>query len=164
MSKLGWVTIRGFLGPFILNFVVWMLLLDMQSLWLYIDDLMGKGLPWTVVLELMFYFSANWVPVALPLSVLLASIMTMGRLGENNELTAMKAAGLSLWKIMRPLMMLMVFVSCFAFYFSNSLWPMAYFKMRVLLQDIQQTNAAIIFKEGQFYNCLLYTSPSPRDA
>jgi len=152
MSKLGWVVISTFLGPFLLNFVIWMVLLDMQSLWLYIDDLMGKGLEWNIILELMFYFSANWVPMALPLSILLASIMTMGKLGENNELTAMKAAGMSLFRIMRPLAMFVFLISVGAFYFSNSLWPMANFKLRVLISDIQETKAAIIFKEGQFYD------------
>lgn len=154
MSKLSWVVVKSFIGPFILNFFIWMILLDMQSLWLYIDDLMGKGLSWNIILELMFYFSANWVPMALPLSILLASIMTMGKMGESNELTAMKAAGMSLFRIMRPMLVIMVFVSAFAFYFSNSLWPKANFKLRVLISDIQETKAAIIFKDGIFYDQL----------
>ena len=86
MKKLGWVVIKAFLGPFILNFIIWMLILDMQFLWLYVDDLMGKGLEWNIILELLLYASANWVPLALPLSVLLASIMAFGSLGEKNEL------------------------------------------------------------------------------
>lgn len=129
-----------------------MVILDMQFLWLYIDDLMGKGLEWYIILELLLYASANWVPVALPLSILLASIMTFGNLAEHNELTAMKASGLSLFKIMRPLTFFMLFISAFAFYFSNNLWPMANFKMRVLIQDIQNTKAAIVLKDGEFYN------------
>ena len=92
-----------------------MLILDMQFLWLYIDDLMGKGLEWYIILELMLYASANWVPVALPLSILMASIMTFGSLGENNELIAMKSSGLSLFKIMKPLMFLVIFIAVFAF-------------------------------------------------
>lgn len=151
MSKLSWVVIKSFIGPFVLNFIIWMLLLDMQSLWLYIDDLMGKGLEWNIILELMFYFSANWVPMALPLSILLASIMTLGKMGESNELTAMKAAGMSLFRIMRPLLVVMIGVSGLAFYFSNSLWPKANFNLRVLISDIQETKAAIVFKEGIFY-------------
>lgn len=152
MTKLSWVVLKSFIGPFLLNFSVWMILLDMQSLWLYIDDLMGKGLEWTIIMELMFYFSANWVPMALPLSILLASIMTLGKLGENNELVAMKAAGMSLFQIMKPLAFLMIFVSVGAFYFTNNLWPMANFKLRVLITDIQNTKASIIFKEGIFYD------------
>ncbi|MCB9194866.1 MAG: LptF/LptG family permease, partial [Flavobacteriales bacterium] len=85
-------------------------------------------------------------------SILLASIMTLGKLGESNELVAMKAAGMSLFKIMRPLTILMLFVSMGAFYFTNNLWPMANFKLRVLITDIQNTKAGIIFKEGIFYD------------
>lgn len=151
MSKLSWVVVKSFIGPFVLNFIIWMLLLDMQSLWLYIDDLMGKGLEWNIILELMFYFSANWVPMALPLSILLASIMTLGKMGESNELTAMKAAGMSLFRIMRPMLVIMVGIAGLAFYFSNSLWPKANFNLRVLIADIQETKASIVFKEGIFY-------------
>lgn len=152
MKKLTKVVVGAFLGPFILVFLIWMVILDMQFLWLYIDDLMGKGLEWYIILELLFYASANWVPIALPLSVLLASIMTFGNLAEHNELTAMKASGLSLFRIMKPLMFFMLFVSAGAFYFTNNLWPTANFKMRVLIYDIQQTKAAIIFKEGIFFD------------
>jgi lipopolysaccharide export system permease protein len=112
---------------------------------------MGKGLEWYILIELLIYASANWVPMALPLSVIMASIMTFGNLGENNELTAMKASGLSLFKIMKPLMVLIVFISCFAFYFTNSLWPIANFKMRVLLGDIQNTKIALALQPGVFF-------------
>lgn len=152
MTKLGWVVIKAFSGPFILNFIVWVLLLDMQFLWLYIDDLMGKGLEWYIILELLFYASANWVQIALPLSLLLASIMAFGKLGENNELTAMKASGLSLFTIMKPLLYVVIGIAVFAFYFSNYLLPLANFSLRVLITDIQETKAAIIFKEGVFYD------------
>ena len=151
MKKLGWVVIKSFLGPFILNFIIWMLILDMQFLWLYVDDLMGKGLEWYIILELMLYASANWVPVALPLSVLMASIMTFGSLGEHNELVAMKSSGLSLFKIMKPLTILIIFISFFAFYFSNNLWPMANFKMRVLISDIQNTKVSLALQPGVFF-------------
>ena len=152
MKKLGWVVLKAFIGPFILNFMIWMVILDMQFVWLYVDDFMGKGLEWYIILELLFYASATWVPVALPLSILLASIMAFGNLGEHNELTAMKASGLSLTRIMKPLIVLMVFVSAGAFFFSNNLWPLAKFKMQVLITDIQNTKAGIILKEGIFYN------------
>ena len=128
-----------------------MLILDMQFLWLYVDDLMGKGLEWYIILELMLYASANWVPVALPLSILMASIMTFGSLGEHNELTAMKSSGLSLFKIMKPLTILVIFISGFAFYFSNNLWPMANFKMRVLISDIQNTKVSLALQPGVFF-------------
>ena len=149
--------ITSFLGPFLLNFVIWMVVLDMQFLWLYIDDLMGKGLEWNIILELLIYASANWVPLALPLSVLLASIMTFGSLGETKELLALKASGISLFKIMKPLMVLMLFVSLFAFYFTNSLWPVANFKMRVLIKDIQKTKVALILQPGVFFKSDLFS-------
>ena len=120
--------ISSFLAPFLLNFIIWMVILDMQFLWLYVDDLMGKGLEWNIVLELLIYASANWVPLALPLSVLLASIMSFGSLGEKKELLAMKASGISLFKIMKPLMVVILFVAIVAFYFTNSLWPVATLK------------------------------------
>lgn len=129
----------------------------MQFLWLYVDDLMGKGLEWYIILELMLYASANWVPMALPLSVLLASIMTFGSLGEKNELIAMKAGGMSLFKIMRPLMLVVFFISIFAFYFTNSLWPVANFKMRVLLRDIQNTKVALALQPGVFFKSDLFS-------
>ncbi len=123
----------------------------MQFLWLYVDDLMGKGLEWSIILELMLYASANWVPLALPLSVLLASIMCFGSLGEKNELLALKSAGFSLYKIMKPLIFVIFLISIFAFYFTNSLWPIAHFKMRVLLRDIQNTKVAIALQPGVFF-------------
>tara|TARA_B100000768_G_scaffold135744_1_gene126628 strand:+ start:4775 stop:6136 length:1362 start_codon:yes stop_codon:yes gene_type:complete len=134
-----------------------MFILDMQFLWLYIDDLMGKGLEWNIVLELLIYASANWVPLALPLSVLLASIMSFGSLGEKKELLAMKASGISLFKIMRPLMVVILFVGLVAFYFTNSLWPVANFKMRVLLRDIQKTKVALVLQPGVFFKSDLFS-------
>ena len=112
---------------------------------------MGKGLEWYIILELMLYASANWVPVALPLSILMASIMTFGSLGEHNELIAMKSSGMSLFKIMKPLMVLVGCIAVFAFYFSNNLWPMANFKMRVLISDIQNTKVALALQPGVFF-------------
>ena len=149
--------IASFLGPFLLNFIIWMVILDMQFLWLYIDDLMGKGLEWNIILELLTYASANWVPLALPLSVLLASIMTFGSLGEKKELLALKASGISLFKIMKPLIIVIFFIALFAFYFTNSLWPVANFKMRVLLRDIQNTKVALVLQPGVFFKSDLFS-------
>ena len=134
-----------------------MVILDMQFLWLYIDDLMGKGLEWNIILELLIYASANWVPLALPLSILLASIMSFGSLGEKKELLAMKASGISLFKIMKPLIVVILFVALFAFYFTNSLWPVANFKMRVLLRDIQKTKVALVLQPGVFFKSDLFS-------
>ena len=102
-----------------MTFFITMFVLLMQFLWKYIDDLVGKGLSWNVIAELLLYASAGLLPMALPLATLLASLMTMGNLGENNELLAMKSAGISLPRILTPLIVLTIFISVGAFFFSN---------------------------------------------
>ena len=111
---------------------------------------MGKGLEINIIIELLFYVSAVLIPLALPLAVLLSSIMSMGNLAENNELTALKAAGLSLFRIMRPLLYFMVVLSFITFYCSNYVIPIANLKMRTLIYDIQQTKIASIVSPGSF--------------
>lgn len=122
----------------------------MQFLWKYIDDLVGKGLEWNVIVELLFYASLTLVPMALPLSVLLAAIMTYGGLGEKNELFAMKAGGVSLFRIIYPLFVINVFIAIGAFYFSNNLLPYTNLKMRTLLYGIQQQRPEINLQSGIF--------------
>ncbi len=124
----------------------------MQFLWRYIEDLVGKGLAFYTVGELLVYTSASLVPMALPLAVLLAALMTFGNLGENNELMAMKSAGISLQRIMKPLIVLIVGICVGAFYFSNYVIPFANLKMRSLLYDIQQKRPEFQIKEGIFYD------------
>lgn len=124
----------------------------MQFLWRYIDDLVGKGLTFSVLAELLVYASATFVPLSLPLAILLASLMTFGGMGENYELIALKSAGISLTKIMRPLMILMVAISISAFFYSNISLPFFNWKMRSLLYDIQQQRPEVYIKEGVFYN------------
>src|SRR5690606_6127272 len=125
--------IKSFIGPFLATFFIAMVFLIMQFLWKYIDDLMGKGLDLEIVGELLFYASADLLPMALPLALLLSSIMVMGKFGEDNELTAMKSAGLSLFRIMLPLTIMVLVMSVGAFLFSNYTWPSAHFEMRVLI-------------------------------
>ena len=127
-----------------------MFVLLMQFLWRYIEDFVGKGLEWTVIVEFMFYISATLVPMALPLAILLASIMSFGNMGENYELIAMKAAGISLQKIMRPLIILVIFIGLGAFYFSNYVMPIASLKASTLLYDIKHQNPELVLKEGVF--------------
>jgi len=124
----------------------------MQWLWKYIDDLVGKGLEWYIVTELLFFASASLVPLALPLAILLSSIMTFGNMGEHYELVAFKTAGISLWKIMYPLIIASVLISIGAFYFSNNIIPIANLKMGTLLYDIRQQRPALNIKEGVFYD------------
>jgi lipopolysaccharide export system permease protein len=124
----------------------------MQFLWRYIDDLVGKGLEWYIILELLFYASSTFVPLALPLAILLTSIMTFGNLGEHYELVAMKSSGISLWKIMRPLIILSVIISGVAFYFSNNVLPIANLKFKSLLYDVRNQKMAFDITEGIFYD------------
>lgn len=151
MGVLGRLLIRTFAGPFILTFFIVLFILVMQFLWVYMDDLVGKGLEWYVIAELLMYASASFVPMALPLAMLLSSIMTMGQFGEYNELTATRAAGISLWKLVRPLMLLSMLLSLAAFYFSDTLLPQSRLKFGSLLFDIQQKKPALSIKEGRFY-------------
>lgn len=122
----------------------------MQFLWLYIDDLVGKGLEWHVLVRLLFYASSTFVPMALPLAILLSSLMTFGNLGEHYELVALKSSGISLRRFMTPLIYLSIFISMLAFVFSNNVLPVANLKFRSLLYDVQQKKLAFKVKEGIF--------------
>jgi lipopolysaccharide export system permease protein len=124
----------------------------MQFLWRYIDDLAGKGLDWTVIAELILYASARLVPMALPLAILLSSIMTFGNLGENYELTAVKSAGVSLQKFMSPLIILTILISISAFFYSEYIIPYSNLKSYSLLYDVKNQRPELQIKEGVFYN------------
>jgi lipopolysaccharide export system permease protein len=152
MKKLHQYILKAFTLPFILTFCIVIFILLMQFLWKYIDDLVGKGLEWYVILELLWYTSASLVPIGLPLAVLLSSIMTFGNLGEKYELVALKSAGLSLQRIMTPLIIATMGISIGAFYFSNYLLPKANLKMGSLLWDVRQQRPALNIKQGVFYN------------
>ncbi|HKK11128.1 MAG TPA: LptF/LptG family permease, partial [Bacteroidales bacterium] len=120
MKKLYLLILRTYVGPLLGTFFIAVFVLLMQFVWKYVDDLVGKGLEWYIITELLFYASATFVPMALPLAVLLSSLMSFGNLGERYELVAMKAAGISLQKVMYPLIILIVFISIAAFFFSNN--------------------------------------------
>lgn len=122
----------------------------MQFLWKYIDDLVGKGLEAKVIAELLMYASATLVPMALPLSTLLASLMTMGNLGENNELLAMKSAGVSLPRILSPLIGITIIISIGAFFFSNNVLPYTNLKIQTLLYSVKQQRPELAIKDGVF--------------
>jgi len=124
----------------------------MQFLWRYIDDLVGKGLGVDVISELFFYAALTMVPMALPLAILLASLMIFGNLGENFELTAMKASGISLLRTMAPLIVLMVMIATGAFFFQNNALPIAQTKMYTLLYSVRQKSPELEIPEGVFYD------------
>ena len=152
MKKLHLFVIKTYTGPLISTFFVVVFVLLMQFLWKYIDDLIGKGLEFSVISELLLYTSAGLVPLALPLAILLSSLMTFGNLGENFELTALKSAGISLQRIMSPLIIMTVLISIGAFYFANNFLPYTNLKMRSLLYDVQQQRPEMQIREGIFYN------------
>ena len=151
MKKLHLFILKNYLGPLILTFFISLFILVMQFLWKYVDDMVGKGLEWTVLAELLFYASLQVVPMALPLAILLASLMTFGSLGENYELTALKSAGISLPRIMMPLIILTVCISTFAYQFSNNILPVANLKSISILHGIRETRLEMDIKEKVFY-------------
>lgn len=144
--------IRSFLGPLFLTIFIVLFVLVLQFLWVYIDELVGKGLGLKVILEFLFWGTCTVIPMALPLATLLASIMTMGNLGEFNELLAMKAAGIPLQRIMRPLIILSLGISVGAFFAANNLMPTAYKNIFALRDDISRTKEEIRIPTGIFYN------------
>lgn len=152
IRKLDKLIIKTFIGPFIAVFFITLLVLVLQFFWLYIDDFVGKGLGPRVILEFIWYQSAVLVPLALPLAVLLSSIMTFGNLGESFELVAIKSSGISLFRFMRPLFVVTLFICGIAFMFSNYIIPVAALKSRTLLTDIVFAKPAFDLKEGVFYD------------
>jgi len=152
MNKIYTLILKSYIGPLVFTFFIALFILLMQFLWMYIDDLVGKGLEWYIIAELLFYASSTFVPLALPLAILLSSIMTFGNLGEHYELVAMKAAGISLRKLMKPLIILSFMISGVAFFFSNNVYPVANLKFKSLLYDVRKQKLALDIKEGIFYN------------
>ena len=152
MKKLDQFILKSFVGPFIAILLVVVFILMMQFLWLYIDELVGKGLSFKVILEFLAWGSATLLPLSLPLATLLASMMTMGTLGENNELLAIKAAGISLQRVMAPLAGVCILISVAAFFIANDLIPVAYNKIYTLRDDIGKTKEEIKIPTGTFYN------------
>lgn len=154
MNKLWKLTLKAYIGPFIATFFICVFVLLMQFLWKYVDEMVGKGLEWYIIAELLFYASASMIPLALPLAVLLSSMMTMGSIAENQELMAFKSAGVSLIRIMKPLIIVITLLSLAAFFFSNTVIPKANLKFGSLLWDVRQQKPALDIKEGIFYDQL----------
>ncbi|QXU42147.1 LptF/LptG family permease [Pedobacter sp. D749] len=154
MKKIHLLLIKAFVKPFIATFFVMMFILLMFFLFKWIDDLIGKGFEWYTILELMYYASAANVSMALPLSVLLSSIMTFGTLGENYELVAIKSAGISLQKAMRPLFVVILMLTVASFFFANYMLPKANLKFGSLLYDIRNKKLSFLIKPGVFNNAI----------
>ena len=152
MKKLDQFILKSFIGPFIAILLVVVFILMMQFLWLYIDELVGKGLSFKIILEFLGWGSITMLPLSLPLATLLSSMMTMGQLGENNELLAIKAAGISLQRMMIPLSIACLVISIGAFFISNDLIPIAYNKIYQLRADIGKTKEEIKIPTKTFYD------------
>lgn len=151
MKKLDKFILKAFLGPFVAILLVVVFVLMMQFLWLYIDELVGKGLGLKVIAEFLFWGVCTILPLALPLSTLLASMMTVGNLGENKELMAIKAAGISLARVLVPICVSSFIISIGAFYAGNNLVPKAYNEIFTLRDDIGKTKEEIKIPSGTFY-------------
>jgi lipopolysaccharide export system permease protein len=154
IKRLDRLILKAFIGPFFLTLIIVLFVLVMQFFWKYIDDLVGKGLDGFTLIELTGLVTTNWVPIALPLSILLSSIMTFGNLGESFELVAIKSAGIPLLRFMRPLLLFATVLCIVAFLFANYVIPVALLKEETLIQDIQVKKPAFDIKEGVFYSKL----------
>lgn len=151
MKKIDKLVLLNFLGPFILTTLVVVFIFLLRFLMLYFEDFVGKDLSLDVYAKLFVYFSLITVPISLPLSILLAALMSFGNLGEHTELTAMKSAGIPLVRIIRPTLVFSCFVAAFSFWYSDVVTPWANLKGYSLLYDIRTTKVALNIEEGVFY-------------
>ncbi|MEG2332699.1 MAG: LptF/LptG family permease, partial [Bacteroides sp.] len=152
IKKLDIFIIKSFSTLFIGTFFICLFIFMMQFLWRYVDELVGKGLEMSVLAQFFFYSALSLVPVSLPLAVLLASLITFGNFGERYELLAMKAAGISLIKIMRPLIVFVCVLVGISFYFQNVIGPIAQVKLGTLLISMKQKSPEVDIPEGVFYS------------
>lgn len=154
MKKIDKLILTSFIGPFIMTFLVVVFILLTQHMLKYFDDIIGKDLGWNVLSQLLFYFAIFMTPVAMPLAVLLSALITFGNLGEHFELTAIKSAGISLLRTIRPIFFFVLILTGIAFYINNNLVPKAALEAYSLLYDIKQKKPALDLREGAFYNGL----------
>jgi lipopolysaccharide export system permease protein len=152
VKKVDSFLLKSFVGPLIFTFFIVLIILILQFLWMYVDELAGKGLDFKILSELLYHFSLTFVPTALPLGILLASLMTFGNMGEFSELSALKSSGIPLQRIMLPLMILIGFIAIISFFFSNNVLPYSTGKARTLLWDIRRKKPDINIQAGTFYN------------
>ncbi|WP_234445897.1 LptF/LptG family permease [Carboxylicivirga marina] len=150
MKKLHLFLLKSYISPLIATFFISLFVLLLQILWRYIDFLVGKGLDWPTLTELLFYAILQVIPMALPLAILLASLMTFGNLGENYELTAIKAAGVSLIQAMKPLIILTAIISILAFGYSDNVMPWANLKFHSMIYSIKVHQPELEIKEKVF--------------
>lgn len=152
IKKLDIFILKSFCLLFVGTFFICLFIFMMQFLWRYVDEMVGKGLEMTVLGQFFFYSALTLVPASLPLAILLAALITFGNFGERFELLAMKAAGISLLKIMRPLIIFISFICCVSFYFQNVVGPKAQTKLWTLLLSMKQKSPELDIPEGVFYD------------
>lgn len=151
IKKLDKLILRSFIGPFVVTFFIALFVLMMQSLWKYIDDLVGKDLDFLTICKFLWYASASLLILAIPIAILISSIMTFGNLGESFELVAIKSSGISLIRFMRPLTIFTIFLCIVSFFFANNVIPVANLQFKTLYYDIFYKKPALDLKEGRFY-------------
>ncbi len=151
LKKLDKLILKSFIGPFIITFFIAFFVLMLQGLWKYLDDLVGKGLDFITIGKFLWYVSASMLTLAMPIAILISSIMTFGNLGESFELVAIKSSGISLLRFMRPLMWVAVLCSGITFMFANYVIPYANLKFVTLYNDIFYKKPAFELKEGVFF-------------
>jgi len=151
IKKLDKLILKSFIGPFIATFFIALFVLMMQSLWKYLDDLVGKDLDFATIGQFLWYACASLLILAIPIAVLISSIMTFGNLGESFELIAIKSSGISLLRFMRPLTIFSICLCGVSFYFANNVIPFANLKFKTIYYDIVYKKPALDLKEGTFY-------------
>ena len=154
LKRLDFFLLKSFFPLFIMTFGICLFIFLMQFLWMYIDEMVGKGIEIHILLQLFFYAAMRFVPQALPLAILFASLMTFGNLGEQYELLAMKASGISLMRIMKPLTVFLVFISISAFYFQDYIIPASQIKFYTLFYSVRQKSPELEIPVGVFSNVL----------
>lgn len=150
MKKLDKLLVGSFLPPFIATFFIALFVLVMQTLWVYIDDIAGKGVGFFLLVELVAYMSVSMIPMALPIAVLISSVMVLGNMAEHYELSSIKSSGVSLWRVMNPLMFVVFSVSVLSFFCSNNLIPVSNLKFKSRLYDIRKQKPTLSMEEGMF--------------
>ena len=152
IKKLDIFVLKSFLMLFAGTFFICLFIFMMQFLWKYVDEMVGKGLEISVLAQFFFYSGLTLIPVSLPLAILLAALMTFGNFGERFELLSMKAAGIPLLRIIRPLIIFCAMLGCISFYFQNVIAPKAQLKLLTLLVSMKQTSPELDIPEGVFYS------------
>jgi len=151
IKKLDKLILKSFIGPFVITFFIAFFVLMMQGLWKYLDDLVGKGLDFITICQFLWYACASLLMLAMPIAILISSIMTFGNLGESFELVAIKSSGVSLLRFMRPLIGLSILLCGITFLFANYVIPYANLKFTTLYSDIYVKKPAFDLKEGVFF-------------